>query len=79
MEDLVTSMTQDNPAERPLIEKVLREFSRIQASLSTRKLRSAITSKNTPKVLRIIWQARQSVRTLRYIVSRRPAIPESHS
>lgn len=79
MEDLVASMTQDNPAERPLIEDVMQEFSRIRASLSKKKLRSAITSKNAPKVMGIIRQAWQSIRTLRYIVSRRPAIPDSYS
>ncbi|KAH9016282.1 hypothetical protein EDB84DRAFT_1404365 [Lactarius hengduanensis] len=76
MENLIASMTRDNPAERPPIEEVLQEFSRIRASLSKRKLRSAITSKNAPKVLGIFRQARQSVRTLRYITSRRPAIPD---
>ncbi len=79
MDDLVASMTQDDPAERPLIEDALQEFLRIRASLSKRKLRSAITSKNAPKVLRIIRQAWQSVRTLQYIVSRRPAIPDPYS
>ncbi|KAH8995419.1 hypothetical protein EDB92DRAFT_1971157 [Lactarius akahatsu] len=53
IEDLIASMTQDNPRERPLIEDVLQEFSRIRASLSERKLHSAILSKNTPKVLGI--------------------------
>lgn len=75
MSDLVASMTQDDPAKRPQIERVLQEFSQIQASLSKKKLRSAITSKNSPKIFRIIRQARQSVRTAWYIVSRRPAIP----
>ncbi|KAH8987525.1 hypothetical protein EDB86DRAFT_3245740 [Lactarius hatsudake] len=79
MEDLIASMTRDNPAERPPIEEVLHEFSRIRVSLSKRKLRSAITSKNTPKVLGIFRQARQSVRTLRYIASRRPAIPDLYT
>ncbi|KAH9166399.1 hypothetical protein EDB89DRAFT_2232929 [Lactarius sanguifluus] len=79
MNDLITSMTQDNPAERPPIEEVLQEFSRIRASLSKRKHRSAITSKNAPNVLGIFRQARQSVRTLRYIVSRRPAIPDPYT
>ena len=77
MENLVASMTQENPAARPPIEEVLQEFSHIQASLSKRKLRSAIISKNTPKVLGMTLQARQSVRTLQYILSRRPAIPNS--
>ena len=79
MDDLVASMTQENPAARPSIEDVLQEFSRIQASLSKGKLRAATTSKNTPKVLGIFRQARQSVRTVRYIVSRRPAIPNHYS
>ena len=79
MEDFVASMTKEDPAARPSIEDVLQEFSHIQASLSKRKLRSAITSKNTPKVLRIFRQARQSVRTVQYIVSRRPAIPNHYS
>ncbi|KAN0140350.1 Protein kinase-like domain containing protein [Lactarius tabidus] len=42
MEDLVASMTQDNPAERPPIEYVLQEFSRIRASLSKSMLRSKL-------------------------------------
>ncbi|KAH9173566.1 hypothetical protein EDB89DRAFT_2113863 [Lactarius sanguifluus] len=61
MEDLIASMTQVNPIERPPIEDVLQEFSRIRASLSKRKLLTAIKSKSTPKVLRIIRQAGQSV------------------
>ncbi|KAH8998370.1 kinase-like domain-containing protein, partial [Lactarius hatsudake] len=52
MEDLIASMTQVNPIERPPIEDVLQEFSRIRASLSKRKLLTAIKSKSTPKVLR---------------------------
>lgn len=74
MEDLVASMTQDDPAKRPQIEGVLQEFSQIQASLSKKKLRSAIISKDAPKIIRIFRQARQSVWTAWYIVSRRPAV-----
>ncbi|KAI9447473.1 hypothetical protein H4582DRAFT_1894084 [Lactarius indigo] len=68
-EELVASMMQDDPAERPLIEDVLHEFFQIRSSLSKGKLRSAIISKNVPKAFGIIRQARQSVRTLRYIMS----------
>ena len=79
MEDLVASMTQEDPELRPPIEDVLQEFSHIKGYLSKRKLRSAIISKNTLKAFRVIWQARQSlrqsVRTLRYLVSRRPLNP----
>ena len=79
MEDLVISMTQDDPAGRPAIEDVLQEFYRIRSSLSKRKLRSAIISKNSLKVLWTIRWARQSLRTVWYIVSRRPLIPDSYS
>ncbi|KAI9432584.1 kinase-like domain-containing protein [Lactarius indigo] len=79
MKDLIASMTRENPAERPRIEEVLQEFSRIRASLSKRKFRSAIISKNAPKVVGMFREARQSVRTLQYIVSRRPAIPDSYT
>ncbi len=78
MKDLVASMTQDDPSKRPLIEDVLQEFSRIRGSLSKSKLSSAITSKNVPKVFGIVRRARQSVRTVWYTVSRRPAIPDSY-
>ena len=76
MEDLVFTMTYEDPAQRPSIEVVMQQFSRIRASLSKRKLRFAVTLKNGPRVLGMMRQARQSVRTLRYIVSRRPAIPD---
>ena len=81
MNDLVSLMTQENPAARPSIEDVLREFefSRIQVSLSKGKPRSAIASQSPPKVLGIFRQARQSIRTVKYIVSRRPAIPNYYS
>ena len=44
MEDLVASMIQDNPTERPSIEHVLQEFSRIRGSLSKSMLRSKLRS-----------------------------------
>lgn len=65
MEELVAAMTQEDPALRPLIEDVLQEFSHIKGSLNKRKLASAIISKNTPKIIRIIWQAWQSFPSLR--------------
>lgn len=42
MEDLVASMTQDSSVERPPIEHVLQEFSRIRGSLSKNMLRSKL-------------------------------------
>jgi hypothetical protein len=76
MEELINSMTNEDPASRPRIEDVLQNFARIRRSLSEGKLRSTMTSKETPKVLAVIQQVRHSVRTVRYMVSRRPAIPD---
>ncbi|KAI9445849.1 hypothetical protein BJY52DRAFT_1314448 [Lactarius psammicola] len=78
MNDLVASMTEDDPAKRPLIEDVLQEFVRIRESLSKSKLRSTITLKDVPKVFGLLQRARQSIRTVWYILSRRPAIPDSY-
>jgi hypothetical protein len=76
MEDLVNWMTFDNPAMRPRIEEVLETFAFIRASLSQSKLRSPITSRKVPKIFGVVQQARQSLRTMQYVVSRRSAIPD---
>ena len=76
MEDLVNWMTLDNPAKRPQIEEVLEMFALIRVSMSQSKLRSPITSRKVPKFFRVIQQARQSLRTMQYVVSCRPAIPD---
>ncbi|KAI0274565.1 hypothetical protein BGY98DRAFT_1098863 [Russula aff. rugulosa BPL654] len=76
MENLVNWMTFDDPAKRPRIEEVLEKFALIRASLSQGKLRSPITSRKIPKIFGVVQRARQSLRTMQYIVSRRPAIPD---
>jgi hypothetical protein len=76
MEDLVNWMTFENPAKRPQIEEVLEKFALIRASLSQSKLRSPIMSRKVPKIFGVVQQARQSLRTMQYIASRRPAIPD---
>jgi len=76
MDNLVNWMTFDDPAERPRIEEVLEKFALIRASLSQSKLRSLITSRKVPKIFGVVQQARQSLRTMQYFVSRRPAIPD---
>ena len=76
MEDLVNWMTFDDPAKRPRIEQVLEKFSLIRVSLSQRKLRSPVTSRKVPKIFGVVQQARQSLRTMQYVMSRRPAIPD---
>ena len=76
MEDLVNWMTFDDPAKRPRIEEVLERFALIRVSLSKRKLRSPVTSRKVPKFFEVVQQATQSLRTIRYILSRHSAIPD---
>ena len=76
MEDLINAMTLDDPAKRPRIEEVLENFALVRASrLSNGKLRFPILSKDVPKLFRVLQQARQSLRTLQYVMSHYPAIP----
>ena len=76
MEDLIASMTHGDPAKRPRIEEVLERLIKIRKSLSKSKLRSRILSRNLPRRLRVLKQSRQIIRTIQYIVSRQPPIPD---
>jgi hypothetical protein len=76
MEDLINRMTLDDPAKRPRIEEVLENFALVRASLSKGKLRSPIMSKDVPKLFRVLQRAKQSLRTIRYVMSHYPAIPD---
>jgi len=76
MEDLVGSMTLENPANRPQIEEVLQRFKSIRTSLSEGRLRSTIISRKVPKFFGLVQRARQSFRTIQYILSFHAAIPD---
>ncbi len=76
MNDLVAAMTRERPEDRPRIEDVIRQFAIIRASLSKTKLRSALTSKKLPRIICLAQEARQHVRTIQYILSRKSAIPD---
>ena len=78
IEDLINSMTHEDPARRPRIEEVLKRFIKIRESLSKSKLRSPIVSRKSPKVLGLIQRARQSIRTVQSMVSGHPSIPDPH-
>ena len=69
-------MTLDDPAKRPRIEEVLENIALIRASLSEGKLRCPITSKEVPKLFRMFQRARQSLRTIQYVVLRYSPIPD---
>jgi hypothetical protein len=75
MQELVDAMTRGDPARRPTIEQVVKRFARICASLSTSKLRSAVTPKDGPVIVTTLQRAKQFIRTLMYVVHRRDAIP----
>ena len=75
MQELVGAMTSEYPEDRPSIEEVVQRFAYISASLSTSKLRSAITLKDDPVSVTAFKHARQSIRTLLYIIRRKAAIP----
>ena len=75
MQDLVDAMTRDDPSRRPTIEQVVKRFARICASLSTSKLRSAVTLKDESVTVTTLQRAKQFIRTLLYVAHRRAAIP----
>ena len=76
MQNLVSEMTHNDPAKRPLIEGVVVKFALICESLSVLKLRSPMTSKKQPSLFTAYRYARQAIRSLYYVVSNRSAIPQ---
>ena len=75
MEGLVKSMTHEVPLVRLRIEEVVARFSHIRESLSAAKLRSPITSRRDPSIITAFRYTSQTIRTVRYIVSQKSAIP----
>ena len=75
MEDLINSMTLEDPTRRPLIEKVLEEFDRIRSTLNQTKLGSRIKSRRLPKFFGVVQFASQCLRTAQSFVLRQTATP----
>lgn len=75
MQDLVRAMTDDSPEKRPTIEEVIERFDHIRKSLSSIKLRSFVSVKKDPRLFTAFRHARQLIRTARYIVLQKAAIP----
>lgn len=75
MEELVGAMTNEDPAQRPSIEEVIKRFTAVQASLRGTKLRSALTSRKMPRIFNVFRQARQSLLTIQYTILQHAAIP----
>jgi hypothetical protein len=76
MDELVNEMTHVNPARRPPIDRVVERLAQFRESLSGCKLRSIIKPRKEPSVFTACKRVRQAARTIRYILSNRPAIPE---
>ena len=74
---LVDAMTDEDPAKRPTIEDVILMFSRIRDSLSSFKLRSLITSKKEPSLIITFRYIPHAIRTAKYIVLQKAAIPDA--
>ena len=74
---LVDAMTDEDPEKRPVIEDVISRFSHIRNSLSGFKLRSPITFKQDHSLIATLRYACQAVRTARYIVCKKAAIPDA--
>jgi len=75
MQELVDAMTDESPEQRPTIEEVIERFDRIRDSLSSIKLRSFISVKKDPRLFTVFRHVRQLIRTARYVVLRKAAIP----
>ncbi|KAH9169624.1 kinase-like domain-containing protein [Lactarius sanguifluus] len=75
MQGLVDEMTDESPERRPTIEGVIKGFDHIRSSLSTIKLRSLISLKKDPRLFTASRHVRQLIRTARYIVLKKAAIP----
>jgi len=75
MQELVDAMTDGNPEKRPSIEDVVERFDHIRNSLSNIKLRSLISLKKDPRLFTAFRYVRQLIRTGRYIVLKKAAIP----
>ena len=75
MEDLVNSMTREDPMTRPRIEEAVTRFSRIRESLSVAKLRSSIISHRDTFIITAFRYIGQAIRTVQHIISQKPAIP----
>jgi len=75
IKELVDKMTDESPEKRPTIEEVIERFGHIRNSLSNIKLRSLISLKKDPRLFTAFRHVRQLIRTGRYIVLNKAAIP----
>ncbi|KAH8989697.1 hypothetical protein EDB92DRAFT_836759 [Lactarius akahatsu] len=76
MESLIADMTQEDPLQRPTMDKVTARFTELMKGLSTWKLRSRMVRKNEMWPV-TAWRAvNHWSRTVRYVLANKAAIPE---
>ncbi|KAI0048540.1 hypothetical protein FA95DRAFT_1033844 [Auriscalpium vulgare] len=76
---LVGDMVLEDPDKRPTIDEVVFRFQGIRTSLSSWKMRSRIVGRGEISVVRAWRACGWSYRTLRYVLTRKPAIPDQTS
>ncbi|KAI5822601.1 hypothetical protein K523DRAFT_256698, partial [Schizophyllum commune Tattone D] len=72
---LVNEMTQADPSKRPTMDEVAKNFEAIVSSLSTCTLRSRVAKKQDHPLHSLYLSGKHWVRRVRFVLSRRPAIP----
>ncbi|TFY66063.1 hypothetical protein EVG20_g5027 [Dentipellis fragilis] len=76
MKGLVDDMVQDDPSKRPQADEVVARFAKIRKSLYPWQLRARTIRKKEWKVV-TLWRLPPHVaRTVRFIATRKPAIPD---
>jgi hypothetical protein len=75
MKDLVASMTQDNPQQRPTMDEVVVRFGNITKRLSSWKLRSRVVNKDERRLRGVVRSSVHWVKQAGLIIRRVPAIP----
>ncbi|KAJ7502420.1 hypothetical protein B0H11DRAFT_638085 [Mycena galericulata] len=73
MRPLITEMVQSDPAKRPDMDEVMRQFKDIVRYLSSWKLRTRVVKVNT--VFGIYYSVPHWIRRIQFIVRRVPPIP----
>lgn len=75
MEPLVADMVQIDPSKRLRMNEVVHRYGVIRDALSTRKLRSRIVWRDEWLIQRLFFNFAHLIRTAKYIIMRKPAIP----
>ncbi|TFY54998.1 hypothetical protein EVG20_g9481 [Dentipellis fragilis] len=76
MKELVADMVLDDPSKRPDINEVVTRFAKIRESLHSWKLRSRTIRRKEWKIVTLWRYPTHIFRTIRFIVTRKPAIPD---